>query len=108
LIAVVIEAQACGTCVIGSSNGGIPEAIGFDEYVVEEGEDFEEEFAKKVVDVLQKGYDAQELIERAQPVHLGKCCEDGGGSLRSCYYRKREKGDRYMSIRKYFKSFLSL
>lgn len=64
--AVVIEAQACGTCVVGSSNGGIPEAIGFEEYVVEEGQNFEERFAKKVVDVLQNGYDAQRLIERAQ------------------------------------------
>ncbi|WP_448378078.1 glycosyltransferase [Fervidobacterium sp.] len=64
--AVVIEAQACGTCVVGSSNGGIPEAIGFEEHVVEEGPNFEERFAEKVVDVLQNGYNAQRLIERAQ------------------------------------------
>ncbi len=64
--AVVIEAQACGTCVIGSSNGGIPEAIGFDEYVVEEGENFEERFAKRVIDVLKNGYDRNRLIERAK------------------------------------------
>jgi teichuronic acid biosynthesis glycosyltransferase TuaC len=64
--AVVIEAQACGTCVVGSSNGGIPEAIGFEEYVVEEGPDFEERFAKKVVEVLQSGYDRQKIVQRAQ------------------------------------------
>jgi glycosyltransferase involved in cell wall biosynthesis len=64
--AVVIEAQACGTCVIGSSNGGIPEAIGFEEYVVEEGPDFEERFAKKVADVLRNGYDRQKIVQRAQ------------------------------------------
>ncbi len=34
--AVVIEAQACGTCVVGSNNGGIPEAIGSEDYVVKE------------------------------------------------------------------------
>lgn len=45
--AVVIEAQACGTCVVGSSNGGIPEAIGFEEYVVDEGDNFEERFAQR-------------------------------------------------------------
>jgi glycosyltransferase involved in cell wall biosynthesis len=64
--AVVIEAQACGTCVVGSSNGGIPEAIGFQEYVVEEGPDFEERFAKKVVEVLRSGYDRQKIVQRAQ------------------------------------------
>ncbi len=64
--AVVIEAQACGTCVVGSSNGGIPEAIGFEEYVVEEGPDFEERIAKKVVEVLQSEYDRQKIVQRAQ------------------------------------------
>ena len=64
--AVVIEAQACGTCVIGSSNGGIPEAIGFPEYVVEESEGFEERFARKVVEVLNEGYDRDKFIKRTK------------------------------------------
>ncbi|WP_331710072.1 glycosyltransferase [Fervidobacterium ngatamarikiense] len=64
--AVVIEAQACGTCVVGSNNGGIPEAIGFEEHVVEEGPDFEERFTKKVVEVLRSGYDRQKIVQRAQ------------------------------------------
>ena len=42
---VVLEAQACGVPVVGSSNGGIPEAIGDGGIVIEEGEDFD-----KVVD----------------------------------------------------------
>jgi hypothetical protein len=33
---------------------------------VEEGENFEERFAKRVVDVLKKGYDRDRLIERAK------------------------------------------
>jgi glycosyltransferase involved in cell wall biosynthesis len=64
--AVVIEAQACGTCVIGSSNGGIPEAIGFPEYVVKEGDQFEERFAKRVVEVLKEGYDMNRILERVK------------------------------------------
>ena len=63
---VVLEAQACGTCVIGSSNGGIPEAIGFGEYVVEEGEEFEDRMAHKIVQVFEKGYNKEKLIERAK------------------------------------------
>gem|GEM_PF-162618 len=65
---VVLEAQVCGTCVIGigSSNGGIPEAIDFEEYVVEEGENFEERFAGKIVEILKNGYDRDRLIQRAR------------------------------------------
>lgn len=32
--AVAVEAQACGTIVVGSSNGGIPEAVGFEQCIV--------------------------------------------------------------------------
>lgn len=64
--AVCIEAQACGTCVVGSSNGGIPEAIGFKEYIVQEGESFEERFAKRIVQVLKEGYNGDKLIQRAK------------------------------------------
>jgi len=63
---VALEAQACGTCVVGSSNGGIPEAIGFDEYIVKEGEDFEARFVEKVLEVLTIGYDSKKLINRAK------------------------------------------
>lgn len=63
---VILEAQACGTCVIGSSNGGIPEAIGFEKYVVQEGDKFEERFGKRVVEVLREGYDMNRLMERAK------------------------------------------
>lgn len=63
---VVLEAHACGTCVVGSDNGGIPEAIGFPECVVPEGSQFDERFATKVVEILKDGYDRDRLIERAK------------------------------------------
>ena len=55
---VAVEAQACGTIVVGSSNGGIPEAIGFEECIVQEGHDFEKRFADKVVELLKTNQDA--------------------------------------------------
>lgn len=50
---MALETRTCRIYVIGSSNGGIPEAIGFDEYVVEERENFEEKFAKRVINILK-------------------------------------------------------
>ncbi len=63
---VLIEAMACGTVPVGSSNGGIPEAIGFDDLIVPEGKDFEKRFALKVVQILREGYDVEKLFSRAQ------------------------------------------
>ena len=62
---VVLEAQACGVPVVGSSNGGIPEAIGDGGIVVEEGEDFEKRFAEAVVELLKNPIERDYLRERA-------------------------------------------
>ena len=62
---VVLEAQACGVPVVGSSNGGIPEAIGDGGIVIEEGEDFEKRFADAVVELLKNPIDSGYLRERA-------------------------------------------
>ena len=69
---VALEAQACGTCVVGSDNGGIPEAIGFGDYIVSEGGDFEARLADKVVQILMSGYDRNELILRARNFTWGR------------------------------------
>lgn len=63
---VILEAQACGTAVVGSDKGGIPEAIGFQGYVVEDGPDFEERFAWRVVKVLSEGYDREMIVQRSK------------------------------------------
>jgi len=63
--AVIIEAQACGVPVVGSSNGGIPEAIGDGGIVIEEGEDFEKRFAEAVVEMLKNPIEREYLRERA-------------------------------------------
>ncbi len=63
--AVVIEAQGCGVAVVGSSNGGIPEAIGDGGIVVEEGENFEKRFAESVVKLLEDPIDEGYLRKRA-------------------------------------------
>ena len=61
---VIIEAQACGVPVVGSSNGGIPEVIGDGGIVVEEGEDFEKRFAEAVVEMLKNPIERGYLRER--------------------------------------------
>ncbi len=63
--AVIIEVQACGVPVVGSSNGGIPEAIGDGGMAVEEGEDFEKRFADAVVELLKNPINSSYLRERA-------------------------------------------
>ena len=63
--AVIIEAQACGVPVVGSSNGGIPDAIGNGGIAVEEGEDFEKRFADAVVELLKNPINSSYLRERA-------------------------------------------
>lgn len=62
---VVLEAQACGVPVVGSSNGGIPEAIGNGGIAVEEGENFEKRFADAVVELLKNPINSSYLRERA-------------------------------------------
>jgi glycosyltransferase involved in cell wall biosynthesis len=62
---VIIESQACGVPVVGSSNGGIPEAIGDGGIVVEEGENFEKRFADAVVELLENPIEREYLRERA-------------------------------------------
>ncbi|PNS00549.1 group 1 glycosyl transferase [Petrotoga miotherma DSM 10691] len=63
--AVVIEAQGCGVAVVGSGNGGIPEAIGDGGVVVKEGEEFEKRFAESVVKLLENPIDGSYLRNRA-------------------------------------------
>ena len=54
---VVTEANACGAAVVGSNAGGIPEAIGIEENVVNDGEGFEERLAKRVVELVNSDID---------------------------------------------------
>ncbi|PNR93206.1 glycosyltransferase [Petrotoga sp. 9PWA.NaAc.5.4] len=63
--AVIIEAQACGVSVVGSSNGGIPEAIGDGGIVVEEGENFEKRLAEAVINLLENPIDSNYIREKA-------------------------------------------
>lgn len=63
---VVIEAQACGTPVIGSANGGIPEAVGTSGICVPESDSFTADFAQAVIKYCKNPIPPMDIINRAQ------------------------------------------
>lgn len=63
--AVIIEAQACGVPVVGSDNGGIPEAIGDGGIIVKDGYNFEIRFAEAILKILDSPLNNDILRQRA-------------------------------------------
>jgi len=62
---VIKEAHACGTYVIGSNVGGIPEAIGKYGKVFELNDEFSANCAKHTLKVLENGFDEKQLVNSA-------------------------------------------
>lgn len=63
---VITEANACGTPVVGSDRGGIPEALGDGGIVVKDGDTFEERFALAIVELLRNPLDPKILVRRTE------------------------------------------
>ncbi len=63
---VVMEARACGIPVVGSSNGGIPEAVNKGGVIVNEGDDFEERFAMASVALYHKLPSREEVYDQVK------------------------------------------
>lgn len=63
---VIVEANSLGVLAIGAGSGGIPEVIGDDEYIVEEGKDFEDRYAKKILAAIEEGWDKEALKKRTR------------------------------------------
>lgn len=58
---VVTEANACGSVVVGSDAGGIPEAIGIDDNIISDGDNFEKRMAKRVVEIIKSDNDRDSI-----------------------------------------------
>ncbi|MBR6198954.1 MAG: glycosyltransferase [Spirochaetales bacterium] len=65
---VAIEAQVCGVGVVGSANGGIPEAIGKNGIIVSESDNFTQDFANAVIDYLKNPLSQQVILQ-----NIGDC-----------------------------------
>lgn len=63
---VILEANACGVPVIATNIGGIPEAIGNENMLVDDGENFEKRFSSKVCEILNSKYSSEDLIKRVR------------------------------------------
>jgi teichuronic acid biosynthesis glycosyltransferase TuaC len=63
---VVMESFACGVPVVGSNNGGIPEAVGDCGILVDDGEEFEKRFGDAVLKMLDLNADKSRMLDRAQ------------------------------------------
>lgn len=60
---VIKEAHACGTYVVGSDRGGIPEAIGHSGKTFDLNNQFIKICSDHILEVLNMGYDVEELIK---------------------------------------------
>ncbi|XAM40666.1 D-inositol-3-phosphate glycosyltransferase [Terrisporobacter petrolearius] len=62
---VPLEAQSCGTKVVASNVGGIPECVGDFGFLVDLGEEFEKRFAIEIENCLFIQLDTKSMISRA-------------------------------------------
>lgn len=84
---VITEANACGVSVVGSDAGGIPEAIGIDENIVADGEDFETRIAKRVVEVANSENDRESISKNTlENFSWNKIAEDEASFYREGGY----------------------
>ncbi len=70
---VAIEAQACGVGVVGSANGGIPEAVGENGICVPESENFLNDYANAVIEWLSKEHDPKKIAKRVKDYTWENC-----------------------------------
>jgi len=60
---VIMEARSCGLPIVATNTGGIPEALGEDGFLVNEGDSYIQKFVNKMLESMRMDWDRKKISE---------------------------------------------
>ncbi|MBO4704783.1 MAG: glycosyltransferase [Spirochaetaceae bacterium] len=82
---VALEAQACGIGVIGSANGGIPEAIGKNGICISETENFISDYVDAIINYLKTKHNSEEISNSVRKFSWKNCIDQENSVYKSFF-----------------------
>lgn len=89
---VAIEAQACGVGVVASSNGGIPETVGYNGICVQDTENFITDYANAIIKWLKEKHNKEEIAQSVKDYTWENCVKQEIDVYKSIKYSFNSKG----------------